>query len=191
LSDVQLVPVVNLAVSMLSVNIEQKIDAQVPRNLWVRGDPLRMRQVISNLLDNAAKYSPPDSTLSLTCAACTLSQVPLLPDQLNPVSLVDGNPDPPVVLLRVYDQGEGIHPNDQEKIFDKFFRLPRSLTTPVRGSGLGLYISRRYIEAMGGKLWLEQSIPGEGSVFTFYLPRIEAPEVNTQDESIETEFETV
>ena len=62
--------------------------------------------------------------------------------------------------------------------------MQRSLTTPVRGSGLGLYICRRYIEAMGGKLWLERSVPGEGSVFSFYLPRIEAPiEVSEQDES--------
>ena len=190
LSEVKLTPVINLAVSMLGVNIEQKISAQVERNLWVRGDPLRVRQVISNLLDNAAKYSPPESTISLSCSASTLSQLLLPTEQFNPTLLVDGNPDSPIVLLRVYDQGEGIHADDQEKIFDKFFRLPRSLTTPVRGSGLGLYISRRYIEAMGGKLWLERSIPGEGSVFTFYLPRIEAPEESSQDKSIETEFET-
>ncbi|HAE81815.1 MAG TPA: hypothetical protein DCK85_00385, partial [Ktedonobacter sp.] len=50
-----------------------------------------------------------------------------------------------------------------------------SLTTPVRGSGLGLFICRRYIEAMGGRLWLEQSAPGEGSVFTFYLQQLDAP----------------
>ncbi|HET9919538.1 MAG TPA: ATP-binding protein, partial [Ktedonobacteraceae bacterium] len=88
------------------------------------------------------------------------------------------------------DQGDGIHPDEQEKIFEKFFRLPRTLTTPIRGSGLGLYISRRYIEAMGGRLWLEQSISGEGSIFTFYLPRVEAPEMSTQDESSEAELET-
>jgi signal transduction histidine kinase len=71
------------------------------------------------------------------------------------------------------DQGEGVLPADRELIFDKFVRAPRSLTTPVRGSGLGLYICRRYVEAMGGKLWLEQSMTNKGSVFTFYLPCVE------------------
>jgi signal transduction histidine kinase len=77
--------------------------------------------------------------------------------------------------VRVRDEGEGIPLEDQEKIFEKFVRATRSLTTTVRGSGLGLFICRRYIEAMGGRLWLEISIPGEGSVFSFYLPRIDAP----------------
>ena len=76
---------------------------------------------------------------------------------------------------RVQDQGEGVEPADQLKIFEKFVRAPRSLTTPVRGSGLGLYISRRNVEAMGGKLWLESSVPNEGSTFSFYLPRIDPP----------------
>jgi signal transduction histidine kinase len=81
----------------------------------------------------------------------------------------------PVVLVRVHDEGEGILPQDQQRIFEKFVRAPRSLTTPVRGTGLGLFICRRYIEAMHGKLWLERSVPGEGSIFSFYLPRVEAP----------------
>ncbi|MGZ3627610.1 MAG: sensor histidine kinase, partial [Ktedonobacteraceae bacterium] len=92
--------------------------------------------------------------------------------------------DLPVALVRVCDEGEGISPEDQQKIFEKFVRASRSLTTPIRGSGLGLYICRRYIEAMGGRLWLEQSIPGEGSVFSFYLPCIEPPvEKSGDDES--------
>jgi signal transduction histidine kinase len=178
---------VEIAISMLSVNIEQKITAEVAQDLWVRGDPLRVRQVISNLLDNAAKYSPPDSTIELTCIATTLAHVPL---PVESESLIAENPDLPVILLRVRDGGEGIQEEEQEKIFEKFVRLPRSLTTPVRGSGLGLYISRRYIEAMGGKLWLERSVPGEGSIFTFYLPRVPAPEMGKQDDANETEYQT-
>ncbi len=187
LSEVQLAAAVEIAISMLSVNIEQKIAAEVAQNLWARGDPLRVRQVISNLLDNAAKYSPPDSTIELTCMATTLAHVPL---PVESESLIAENPDLPVIVLRVRDEGEGIQEEEQEKIFEKFVRLPRSLTTPVRGSGLGLYISRRYIEAMGGKLWLERSIPGEGSTFTFYLPRVPAPEMGKQDDASETEYQT-
>jgi signal transduction histidine kinase len=98
---------------------------------------------------------------------------------------VEADPAMPVVLVHVYDEGEGILPEDQEKIFEKFVRAPRSLTTPVRGSGLGLYICRRYIEAMGGRLWLQQSIPGEGSSFSFYLARIGAPIEKSKDDSDE------
>jgi signal transduction histidine kinase len=130
-----------------------------------------VRQVITNLVDNAAKYSPPDGRIEVIAGATTLSQIGLPEDQLD----VEANPRLPVVLVQVYDEGEGIDPEDQQKIFEKFVRATRSLTTPVRGSGLGLFICRRYIEAMGGKLWLQQSIPREGSVFSFYLPRMDAP----------------
>lgn len=187
LSAVPLAAAIEIAVSMLSVNIEQKIISEVAPDLWVSGDPLRVRQVISNLLDNAAKYSPPDSAIELTCYATTLDQVPLLAESETPLA---ENPDLPVILLRVRDQGEGMQEEEREKIFEKFVRLSRSLTTPVRGSGLGLYISRRYIEAMGGKLWLERSVPGEGSTFTFYLPRVPAPETGKQEDASENEFKT-
>ncbi len=185
LSAVQLAAAVEIASSMLSVNVEQKMVAHVAPDLWVHGDPLRVRQVISNLLDNAAKYSPPDSTIELTCSTTTLARVPLSSE-----ALIEADPAQPVVLVRVRDEGEGMQEEEREKIFEKFVRLPRSLTTPVRGSGLGLYISRRYIEAMGGKLWVESSIPGEGSTFTFYLPQVPAPEMSKQEDANESDFET-
>jgi signal transduction histidine kinase len=77
--------------------------------------------------------------------------------------------------VQVHDEGDGVEAEDQQKIFEKFVRASRSLTTPIRGSGLGLFICRRYVEAMGGRLWLQQSSPGEGSVFSFYLPRMDGP----------------
>ncbi len=169
---VQVLAAAEIATTMLSVNIEQTITVQIDPNLWVQCDALHLRQVVTNLLDNAAKYSPPAGQIVISASATTLSQLP--EDQVNYSKLVHGE-DTPVVLVRVRDEGEGIPLEDQEKVFEKFVRATRSLTTPVRGSGLGLFICRRYIEAMGGKLWLEISIPGEGSVFSFYLPRIDAP----------------
>ncbi len=166
---VQMQPATEMAINMLSVNIEQKIVFQVESDLWVQGDPLRVRQVISNLLDNAAKYSPPDGRIEILAGGTILDKVDVPEDQ----SDIEADPDMPIVLVHVYDEGEGILPEDQKRIFEKFVRAPRSLTTPVRGSGLGLYICRRYVEAMGGRLWLQHSIPGEGSAFSFYLPRIE------------------
>ncbi len=173
---------VEMAASMLSVNIEQKITPYIEPDLWVTGDPLRVRQVISNLLDNAAKYSRPDSSITIVATATTLSQLPL--KQEDPSLLFNSNGDKPVILISVIDEGEGIHPQDQQKIFEKFVRAARSLTTPIRGSGLGLYICRRYIEAMGGKIWLAKSDPNKGSIFSFYLPRVNSPiGTEEQDES--------
>jgi signal transduction histidine kinase len=173
---VQVLPAAEVAVNMLTLTIEQDITLDVAENLWVRGDALHVRQVMTNLLENAAKYSPPGSSIRLAACSMTLSLVTeFLPeDQIDHDALI-GDPNQPLVVVRVQDQGEGVLPEYQSRIFDKFVRVPRSLTTPVRGSGLGLYICRRYVEAMGGRLWLEQSVPGEGSIFSFYLPRVEPP----------------
>lgn len=168
---VQLQAAVEMAVNLLSVNIEQKIMTQMEADLWVKGDPLRVRQVITNLLDNAAKYSLEDGRIEVIASATVLSKVDLPEDQFD----VEVDPHLPIVLVQVHDEGEGIDYEDQQKVFEKFVRATRSLTTPVRGSGLGLFICRRYIEAMGGRLWLEQSAPSEGSVFTFYLQRMDTP----------------
>lgn len=183
---VQVKTAVEVAANMLSVNIEQRIVVDVQPHLYMLGDPLHVRQVITNLLDNAAKYSTPESSIRLTAQAMTYREVrALLPeDQLKG----DEQENQSVVLVRVIDQGEGILPQDQPKIFEKFVRAPRSLTTPVRGSGLGLYICRRYIEAMHGKLWLESS-NNKGSIFSFYLSQAEAPTI-VDEEQDEREFST-
>jgi signal transduction histidine kinase len=178
---VQLLAAAEMASNVLSINIEQKITLQIAEDIWLHCDAMRLRQVMTNLLDNAAKYSPPGGRIIVTGSATTLSQLP--EDQVDYALLANGS-DPQVALVRVCDEGEGIAAEDQQKVFEKFVRGSHSLTTPVRGSGLGLYICRRYIEAMGGRLWLEQSIPGEGSVFSFYLPCTDAPiETSPDDES--------
>ncbi len=177
---VQLRSAVDMAINFLSVNIEQQISARVSSDMWASGDPLRVRQVLTNLLDNAAKYSAPNTEISLTVEAHVLGEVKIPDDQRNPESAANL----PVALVRVRDEGEGIDLEDQQRIFEKFVRASRSLTTAVRGTGLGLFICRRYIEAMGGRLWLEWSAPGEGSMFSFYLPRIDPPvQAPTDDEN--------
>lgn len=174
---VQLLTAARLARDMLSASIEHKIVLSVAPDLWVNCDPLRLRQVMTNLLDNAVKYSPLEARIELEAQATTLFQLQLPEDQVDPE-----RGDIPVVVVYMRDEGEGILEEDQRKIFEKFVRASRSLTTSVRGTGLGLYICRRYIEAMGGRLWLEHSIPGEGSTFSFYLPRIDAPAATGQEE---------
>jgi signal transduction histidine kinase len=161
---------------MLAFKFEQSIEVDVEPDHWVLGDPPRVRQVLTNLLENAAKYVPAESIVRVQTQKMQLSEVePLLSaDQVDHTYLREHH-DMSVVLVRVIDQGEGIDPDDQVRIFEKFVRATRVLTTPVRGSGLGLYICRRFVNAMGGKLWLEKSIPNEGSTFSFYLPFIEPP----------------
>ena len=175
---VQLRMAAEIAVGMLSINVEQELSFEVGPDLWVQGDPLRVRQVITNLLDNAAKYSPSDGKIVLTAKTTDYAEIEaLLPDDMKEHVAQKAFLDRQVVLVRVIDEGEGITPEDQKNIFEKFVRAPRSLTTPVRGTGLGLYISRRYIEAMGGHLWLERSVVNEGSTLSFYLPQVPASEI--------------
>ncbi|HET8842084.1 MAG TPA: HAMP domain-containing sensor histidine kinase, partial [Ktedonobacteraceae bacterium] len=128
----------------------RQIEKCVPSRLSVQADPLRLRQVLLNITANAIKYSPAGSPLKFS------------------VSL--RNEPVPSALIQVIDQGKGIEPQDQERLFQRFVRLDRDINSATRGSGLGLYISRRLIEAMGGKIWVESSgIPGEGSCFSIQL----------------------
>lgn len=178
---VQVNKAIEVAANMLSINIEQRILVDIHEDLYMLGDPLHIRQVITNLLDNAAKYSPPDKSIRITATAMLYRDVEPLFYNVHVTGAERENQN--VILVRVIDHGEGILLQDQKSIFEKFVRAPRSLTTPVRGSGLGLYICRRYIEAMHGKLWLEHSAPNEGSTFSFYLPQAEVPNiVEEQDE---------
>ena len=77
------------------------------------------------------------------------------------------------MILDVTDYGKGIKPADQAKLFQRFVRLERDLNSTVRGSGLGLYISRRLIEAMHGRIWIESTgTPGVGTTFSVQLPMV-------------------
>lgn len=173
---VQLRAAGEIAVNMLTLRAEHEVTLDIAPDVWITGDGPRVRQVLTNLLENAAKYSPPNTPVLVSARCLLLSQVEslLTEDQIDPTLLLEKG-DIPVVLVRITDQGEGVLLEDQSRIFDKFVRAPRSLTTPVRGTGLGLYICRRFVEAMGGKLWLEHTVPHEGSIFSFYLPWVKSP----------------
>jgi two-component system sensor histidine kinase BarA len=110
-------------------------------------DPDKVRQVIANLIDNAVKYSPHGGTVDVAI------------DQAE-----DG-----FVRVCVRDEGLGIPAGEQQRVFEKFYRLDPNLTLGVGGTGLGLYISRELVERMGGRIWVE-STPARGSWFVFELP---------------------
>src|SRR5437764_8219527 len=117
--------------------------------VMVDADPLRVDQVITNLVSNAIKYSPRESVVEVR------------------VEKEDGQ-----ATLSVRDRGWGIAPADQERVFERFFRVENALTRRTGGTGLGLYLAKQLVQAMSGRLWLV-SRPGEGSTFSFTLPLAE------------------
>jgi PAS domain S-box-containing protein len=125
----------------IELHVEQEGGAPV-----ALADEDKLRQVLVNLLDNAIKYSPEGGDVNVE-----------LSNRLGRV------------LVTVRDDGLGIPLAEQERIFEKFYRLDPALTRGVGGSGLGLYISRELVDRMGGRLYV-RSGPGEGSAFVVELP---------------------
>lgn len=124
---------------------ESRIGVETPQDLpLLEVDFGLIEQVFTNLLENAAKYSPSDSKVTITVA---------------------GRPDE--LLISVLDQGQTIPDEERGRIFDKFFRLRSS--KHLAGTGLGLSISKAMVEAHGGKLWVEPG-PTGGNAFVFTLP---------------------
>ncbi len=113
----------------------------------VWGDPERLREVLSNLVSNAVKYSPEGGQV-----------------------WIGGRTDQTGVTIYVADQGIGIPPEEQDRIFHRFHRIESGLHRRTEGTGLGLYLVKAIIEAHGGRVWVE-SAPGRGSIFMFTLPR--------------------
>jgi two-component system phosphate regulon sensor histidine kinase PhoR len=109
----------------------------------------KVRQVLVNLVENAIKYSPDGGLIEVAVEQRRR-----------------------VVRFSVRDQGLGIPTEEQDRIFEKFYRLDPAMTRGVGGTGLGLYICYELIDRMDGSIWVE-SAPGEGSTFFFELPRAE------------------
>jgi two-component system CheB/CheR fusion protein len=115
----------------------------------VNADKEKIGQVISNLISNAIKYSPKGSKVAIT----------------------SGIADEDCVEVSVADEGIGIKPRDQEKIFQRFFRVDDEEKKHISGFGIGLYLSNEIIQRHKGKLWVK-SVLNKGSVFTFSLPLV-------------------
>lgn len=114
---------------------------------YVYADADRMREVITNLFDNAVKYTETGKiTVGLTG-------------------------DDKVVQFRIHDTGPGIPAEDQTHLFQKFYRVDNSTTRTIGGTGLGLFICKKIVELYGGRIWVESTV-GMGSTFLINLPRI-------------------
>jgi PAS domain S-box-containing protein len=124
-----------------------------------------LREVFSNLVENAIKYTPKGEVV------------------------IDVTGDTDHVVISVADSGIGIPKEDQVHLFQKFYRVDNSDTREIGGTGLGLYLSRRLAEAMGGRIWLESEYK-KGSTFYLELPRIAHEEATRLIESAITQEET-
>ncbi|HEY7003912.1 MAG TPA: ATP-binding protein [Gaiellaceae bacterium] len=125
------------------IELRVQADTDMPQ---VAGDPNQLRQVLSNLLDNAIKYSPQGGDVELRL-----------------------NRNGQFVSIEVVDCGLGIPQDEHERIFEKFYRLDPALTRGVNGTGLGLYISKELVERMRGRISV-RSEPGRGSTFVVEVP---------------------
>ena len=115
----------------------------------VTGDPEELRTVVSNLLDNAVKYSPDGVRISVELEV----------------------PDAEHVVLRVRDRGVGIPPHELKRIFKRFYRVAHRSLSGVKGTGLGLFIVRSIARKHGGQVFAESEGVGKGTTVTLELPR--------------------
>lgn len=115
-------------------------------------DSDRIRIVFQNLIENAIKYSSTGKNVTIS------------------LGVLDGK-----LHVTVRDQGIGISPEDQERIFGRYFRADNARQTAATGSGIGLFTTKRIIQAHGGEIWF-QSKPNEGTAFHFTLPTAKATE---------------
>ncbi|MBO9316113.1 MAG: histidine kinase, partial [Chloroflexus sp.] len=127
---------------------ERNVYLHLPPNLpEIYGDRTRLREVFQNLIDNAAKF---------------------MGDQPSPQIWIEARPadQPGFVLVSVRDNGIGIEPRHAQRIFGLFERL----NMQIEGTGIGLALARRIVEAHGGKIWVESEGLGKGATFYITLP---------------------
>jgi two-component system NtrC family sensor kinase len=127
----------------------QQLEVDVPNNLPpLLGNPVRLRQMLANLIGNAMKYTQTGGEVRIQARAEAES-----------------------IILQVIDNGPGIPLSDQPYIFDKFYRAS-NVGVEVHGTGLGLAIVKSIVENHHGRIWVD-STPGHGSKFTVVLPSID------------------
>jgi len=142
--------IANMASLTQHIIPNHRLTTSLCQTMAVRIDMLRMEQVFSNLIGNAAKYSSKETLIEIACS----------------------NPGDGFVQIAIKDQGIGMTPSSVESIFEKFYR-DKDVIKTHSGLGVGLYITSKIIIDHGGQIWVE-STPGKGSTFFFTIPCLDA-----------------
>lgn len=159
--------IISTALDRLPDEQAARVDVSLPDDLpLLRADYTQIALVLTNLLENAVKYTPPGSPIQLVAAA--------LPG--SPGEAADS------VRLAVRDRGPGIAPDEAVRLFERFYRGRAHQGSAVHGTGLGLALCRAVVQAHGGRIWAGNAPPGEphGAVFSLTLPVSEVDEDRTR-----------
>jgi two-component system sensor histidine kinase KdpD len=137
----------SIAGRLAALTSNHQLTISIPDDLpTVFVDEMRIGQVLTNLVDNAAKFAPKGTEIT-----------------------IEAKPSGKQVMMSVIDRGPGIPPEVIGKLFDRFYQAQRIVDGEKRGTGLGLSICKGIIEAHGGRIWVESKL-GEGATFSFTLP---------------------
>jgi len=128
------------------ISLEAGLDIRIP---FVLADATRVLQVLTNLIDNAIKFTPADGSVMVKAR------------------MMEADPD--FVYISVADTGRGVEPEAKSLIFERLYQDPNSIDDSRKGLGLGLYIAKELVQLHGGRIWVESQL-SHGSTFTFTLP---------------------
>ena len=132
--------------SVTRLGLDRPVNTEIPESLSVTSDRPKLVQALDNLLDNAAKFSPPGSAIDVTAELAGEE-----------------------VRLSVRDRGPGISPEHWSRVFERFYKVDRARPREAGGFGLGLAITKHLVQVLGGRVWTETAWDG-GQVFTIALP---------------------
>jgi len=142
------------------ISIRIELASDVPQ---MYADAIRLQHVLRNLINNALRFTPPGGNVAIS------ARVNTNPIEAESAESVETNGDKQHVEVHVRDTGNGIAPEFQKRIFDRFYQIPIADSERAGGQGLGLTVVKMIIELHGGRVSVE-SMPGAGSTFTFTLP---------------------
>lgn len=148
------------------------IEQHIPVHLTILAHSQYLRQILRNLLSNAFKYAPADTAVIISATYHGSGGQPYGASS--------------EVCISIRDFGAGIPTEDIPQVFGQFVRLQRDISGRVRGTGLGLYISKQLVEAMGGRIWVESTgIAGQGSCFNFTLPCADSSSIGAKPQNMQ------
>jgi len=172
------------------IEVVALIDSDVP--VQIKGDAARLRQILTNLINNAIKFTEAGEVVIEVANASNSGLLAASDNQRileNIGALKTENNDSMLLLFKVTDTGIGIAPEDKKKLFQSFTQVDASTTRKYGGTGLGLAISKELVELMGGQIGVE-STPGQGSTFWFSVPTVNE-NLTAVGTACEVNFDTV